>query len=188
MVEPCAVNPRGWHARGMQRKGRRFGDRAATLTLFSGLPGSGKTTLARRLEAEGKGVRLATDEWQDRLGVPHSESAFHERLQAALYQHALVLLRRGVDVILEDGLWMKAERAQKFADARSCGALIDLHVFDVDYDTLWTRLQKRNEEGASGAAPITSEHLRSAWDLFEPVSAEELLRVDSHRTHSGGFA
>lgn len=170
----------------MERNGVHVGKRLATLTLFSGLPGAGKTTLARRLEHEGGGVRLATDEWQERLGIPHSESDFHERLQVALYQHALVLLRRGVDVILEDGLWMKAERAQKFADARSCGALIDLHVFEVDYDTLWGRLQRRNSEGPAGAAPITSEQLRAAWDLFEPVSADELRQVDSSRTHTGG--
>jgi predicted kinase len=158
-----------------------------TLTLFSGLPGSGKTTLARRLEHEGRGVRLATDEWQDRLGIPHSDSDFHERLQAALYRHALVLLRQGVDVILEDGLWMRAERIEKFADARSSGALIDLHVFDVDYDTLWSRLQERNADGKAGAAPITSEQLRAASAMFQPVSVDELSQVDSYRSHSGGL-
>jgi predicted kinase len=176
-----------WHPRCMEHNGPSVRNHRATLTLFSGLPGSGKTTLARRLEYQGRGVRLATDEWQDLLGIAHSESAFHERLQAALYQHALVLLRRGVDVILEDGLWMKAERAEKIADARSCDALIELHVFKVDYDTLWARLQKRNSEGVAGAAPITSEHLRSAWTLFEPVSAEELVQVDSYSTHTGGL-
>lgn len=83
----------------------------ATITLFCGLPGSGKTTLARRLESQGRGVRICTDEWQFALGVPPDDDDFHERLQVTLYQHALGLLRVGCDVILEDGLWRAEERA-----------------------------------------------------------------------------
>ena len=75
-----------------------------TLTLFCGLPGSGKTTLARRLEAEDAGVRICTDDWQAELGVPHQDVGFHDRLQPVLYRHALALLEHGTDVILEDGL------------------------------------------------------------------------------------
>ena len=160
---------------------------APTLVLFCGLPGSGKTTLARRLEAEGRGVRLSAEAWQAALGVGHADSDFHERLQSTLYAHALTLLRRGVDVILEDGLWMRAERAEKIADARSCAARVELHVFDVDHDTLWARLEQRNDEAESAAYPMTEAELRWAGGLFEPVTAEELAAVDAHARHSGGL-
>ena len=83
---------------------------APTLTLFCGLPGSSKSTLAQSLEAVGRGVRLSADAWQADLGVGHAATAFHDRLQGVLYRHALTLLRRGVDVILEDGLWTADER------------------------------------------------------------------------------
>ncbi|CAA9310771.1 MAG: hypothetical protein AVDCRST_MAG61-1701 [uncultured Friedmanniella sp.] len=159
---------------------------APTLTLFCGLPGSGKSTLAKRLEAEGRGVRLSTDEWQATLGLEHTAIDFHGRLQAVLYQHALVLLRQGVDVILEDGLWMAEERAEKFAAARSCLARIELHVFDVDYDTLWARLQCRNDQSGPADYPMTEDELSWAWSIFQPVSAEELSQVDSYAFHTGG--
>jgi predicted kinase len=155
--------------------------------LFCGLPGSGKSTLARRLEGEGRGVRLCTDEWQAALRVGHSETGFHERLQGVLYRHALALLRQGVDVILEDGLWMTEERTAKFADARSSSARIELHVFDVDYDTLWERLRGRNEEAKSADYPLTADELRRAWGLFQPLSAQELTEVDSYVMHTGGL-
>lgn len=157
-----------------------------TVTLFCGLPGSGKTTLAKRLEAEGRGVRLCTDDWQTGLGIDHTDTDFHDRLQLLLYRHALTLLRRGVGVILEDGLWMAEERTEKFRDARACGAHIDSHVFNVPYDTLWNRLQGRNKEAAPGAYPMTEEEFRRAWDLFQCPSPEELASVDSHKFHAGG--
>lgn len=77
------------------------------LTLFCGLPGAGKTTLAKRLEQAGRGVRLCTDDWQGPLGVPHADTDFHDRLQRRLYDHAMTLLLTGCDVLLEDGLWMQ---------------------------------------------------------------------------------
>ena len=158
--------------------------RVPTLTLFCGLPGAGKTTLARRLEAQGRGVRLCTDDWQAELGVSHADTDFHGRLQRHLYQHGLTLLRAGVDVILEDGLWMAAERTEKFADARACGARIELHVFDVAYEELWSRLQGRRSAADPTAYPMTEQELRWAWDLFEPPSAAELATVDSFTVHA----
>jgi predicted kinase len=154
-----------------------------TLTLFCGLPGAGKTTLAKRLEADGAGIRICTDDWQAELGVPHEDIGFHDRLQPVLYRHALTLLEHGTDVILEDGLWLRSERAEKFADARQRGARIVLHVFDVPRDVLWARLQKRTADVDAGAYPMTEEELDWAWGIFQPPTASELAdldRVDIH--------
>lgn len=159
-----------------------------TVILFCGLPGAGKTTLAKRLEAEGRGIRVCTDDWQAELGVPHADVAFHERLQPVLYRHALDLLRHGTDVILEDGLWRREERVEKFRDARAAGARIELHVFDVDRETLWARLRQRNAEPAQGAYPMTREELELAWSLFEPLDDSELAAVDAKFIHHGGTA
>lgn len=155
----------------------------ATLTLFCGLPGSGKTTLAKQLEAAGRGVRICTDDWQAELGVAYADEDFHERLQPVLYRHALVLLRHGTDVILEDGLWRREERTEKFSDARAAGARIELHVFDVSAATLWSRLRRRNDEASTGAFPMTIEELRTALSVFEPPTPDELSAVDQYRIH-----
>lgn len=157
-----------------------------TLTLFCGLPGSGKTTLARRLEQAGVGVRLATDEWQAAVGVPHADAAFHERLQSVLSRHALTLLRAGTDVILEDGLWTARERAVVFGNARAAGARVSMHVFDVDLDTLWARIRRRNAAAAADAVPMSEADLREAWAVFEPIRGDELDAVDEHTRHRGG--
>lgn len=157
-----------------------------TVTLFCGLPGSGKTTLAKRLEAQGRGLRLCTDDWEMELGVDHADTGFHDRLQRLLYGHALTLLNRGVSIILEDGLWTSGERAEKFRDIRACGSRIEFYVFDVPYDSLWNRLQARNHEAAPGAYPMTEDDLRLAWDLFQAPSAAELASVDFYELRAGG--
>ena len=131
-------------------------------------------------------MRLSTDEWQAGLGVGHTETDFHGRLQDVLYRHGLALLRHGVDVILEDGLWTTDERTAKFTDARACSARIELHVFDVGYDTLWDRLRRRNEQAESADYPMTEAELRWAWSVFQPLSPTELTKVDSYAMHAGG--
>ena len=155
----------------------------ATLTLFCGLPGAGKTTLAKALEGQGRGVRICTDDWQQDLGVDSADDDFHERLQRLLYEHALALLATGCNVILEDGLWRAVEREEKFRDARARGARIEFHVFDVPLDDLWSRLHHRNRAGAAGAFPMTREQLDAAWELFEPPSVAELDSVDRAFLH-----
>ncbi|MGB7979410.1 MAG: ATP-binding protein [Candidatus Nanopelagicales bacterium] len=156
-----------------------------TLTLFCGLPGSGKTTLAKRLEVEGAGFRVCTDDVQAELGVPPDDSLFHERLQVVLYRRALALLDHGIDVILEDGLWTRAERADKFADARRHGARVVLHVFDMPREQLWARLQQRTATGPPGAFPVSEAELDAARRIFEVPTASELADLDQVVVHSG---
>jgi predicted kinase len=57
---------------------------APVLILICGLPGAGKTTLARRLEQELPAIRLSPDEWIADLGVDFYNEAFRDRLERRL--------------------------------------------------------------------------------------------------------
>ena len=81
-----------------------------TLFLICGLPGSGKTTLAKRLKRERAALRLTPDEWMAHIardGNDEVKRAAVEKLQWEIAQRVLSL---GVNVILESGFWARNER------------------------------------------------------------------------------
>jgi predicted kinase len=85
------------------------------LVLMCGLPGSGKTTLGRKLAVEIPAIRLCTDEWQVALKVSHSDEAFHDLLEDQLWVLGQELIKLGQSVIFEKGLWRRNERDEKKA-------------------------------------------------------------------------
>src|SRR5436190_3281366 len=88
----------------------------ATLHLMVGLPCSGKTTLAQKLEREQSALRLTVDEWHIQLfGQDAEESehnARHSLIEAMLWNIASRALELGTNVILDYGFWARAEREE----------------------------------------------------------------------------
>ena len=65
------------------------------LNAFCGLPGSGKTALAREIERSAGAVRINTDEWVADLGVDFFDYDFRNKLQVRLYLLGVRLLELG---------------------------------------------------------------------------------------------
>ncbi|MFD4775472.1 AAA family ATPase, partial [Streptomyces sp. NPDC058427] len=84
--------------------------------LLAGITGSGKTTVARALAGHGY-MRLSVDEEVHRLhgryGVDYPEDTYFERerpVVEAIRQRFVKELEAGNDVVLDHGLWRRAER------------------------------------------------------------------------------
>jgi Predicted kinase len=145
----------------------------ATLHLICGLPGSGKTTLARRLETEGAGLRLSPDEWMLALGYNLYDKQPRARIEQLQWDLAQQLLAKGVSVILENGFWSRQERKTYREIAGSLGAQTRLHYLAVPIDELKRRIIERNESAPAGAV-VDPDDLRVWARVFQAPTEDEL--------------
>ncbi|NJK43586.1 MAG: ATP-binding protein [Pleurocapsa sp. SU_196_0] len=147
----------------------------ATLHLVCGLPGAGKTTLARRLEIELGAVRLCPDEWMEALGVSLFDTAFRDRLEGKLTELARDILRQGGNAIIEFGSWSKAERGALRSLAVQCDAAVHLYWLEVRVAELARRVRER---GGAEAAALTEAFLQGISEAVERPSDAEGLEFD----------
>ncbi|MEV4135857.1 AAA family ATPase [Dactylosporangium sp. NPDC049742] len=148
------------------------------LILICGLPGAGKSTLARRIVAGRPAVRLCPDEWMEDLRIDLFDEDTRDRLERRFWVHAQELLRLGQTVVLESGFWVRAERDEKRLAARALGTGVELHYLTAPVDELARRIAARAAAGEPGAVPISRELLDTYVPLFEAPTAEELALFD----------
>ena len=148
----------------------------ARLILICGLPGSGKTTLAKELAPRVPAVRLSPDEWKHDLGIDYYDEQRRVQLENRLWRLGQELLALGQSVILENGFWTREERDELRLSARTLGVAVELHYLEAPVEELWRRLQVRNDAARPGAVPIKREDLQRWARQFEaPDPAERAL-------------
>jgi predicted kinase len=152
--------------------------RSGRLILLCGLPGSGKTTLAKRLAADVPALRLCPDEWLARLSIDLYAEEPRARLETLFWRHAQDLLRLGQCVILEFGFWGRTERDEKRLGARALGAAVELRYLPVPLEELCRRLEARNREGAWDTVPVTRDMIEQWAKIFEAPDGDELAFYD----------
>lgn len=163
-----------------------------TLYLTCGLPGSGKTTLAKRIEQETSALRLTGDEWMHKLypgiSTPEAETGpCRSRVESLQWEIAIRALKLGCNVVVDWGVWSKEERDICRTRAREVGARVVLCFLDVPIDELWNRLSQRNAELSAGTFDIPREALVRWSDLFQRPTDDELALYDVPVDGAGAY-
>jgi predicted kinase len=145
-----------------------------SLAIVCGLPGTGKTTHAKRLERLLPAIRLCPDEWMEALGLDLYDEHRRSKLEALQWKLAQRLLSRGVSVIIEWGTWARSERDRLRTRARALGATVELYYLTAPADVLLKRIQRRGRENP----PITRGKFMRWYNAFEAPTKQELALFD----------
>ncbi|MEU8538064.1 AAA family ATPase [Streptomyces parvulus] len=153
----------------------------ARLILMAGLPGSGKTTVARELESRGF-LRLCPDErvfeQHGHYGRDFPRGSYKIRERPILTEVAAELrtaLAAGRDVVLDHGLWTHDERQEWRQVGENAGAAVTLLYLPASHAELWERIKERNASTFDdpNAMYFSQEDLLRHGARFEPPADDE---------------
>jgi len=144
------------------------------LIIVCGLPGSGKTTLAKELEGRLRAIRFSPDEWMDALSLDVYDEERRGKIEALQWKFGQELLALGLTVIIEWGTWGRSERDTLRLGARALGAAVELHYLAARADVLFDRIQRRRLENP----PIERDALSRWFEMFQVPTPEEMAFFD----------
>lgn len=148
-----------------------------TVYVLCGFIGAGKTTFARKLEERTGAVRITKDEWLIRLiGNDPTIDGYEDydhRVCELSRDVAFQLAEKGIDVIIDEGVWEKELRDMLRRRIEDIGAQPVLYFLDTPIETIRERVARRNMHPANDSFTISGELLEGYLKSWQPPSEDE---------------
>jgi predicted kinase len=153
------------------------GNRQTIAHIVVGFIGAGKTTFARRLEQETGAVRFTKDEWMVRLfgNTPPKDkfAEYDHRMATLATDMALKCLQAGVDVIIDEGFWVKEHRDAIRERVTEAGAVAKVYYIEAPLEVMKARTLARSDNPPADSYVIDEVDFDHYWGFFRPPGEEE---------------
>ena len=149
----------------------------ATVYVLCGFIGAGKTTFAKKLEEQTGAVRITKDEWLIQMvGNDPTIDGYEDydsKMCGLSRDVAFQLAAKGIDVIIDEGVWEKEQRDMLRRRIEEVGAQVVLYYLDTPIATIRERVARRNMNAAKDSFKISGELLDFYLQYWEPPSEDE---------------
>lgn len=123
-------------------------------------------------------VRMCPDDWMMSSGIDLWDADARSRIEQFQLALSLELVSRGQPVVIEWGVWTRAERDELRDAARAVGAAVELRYVTAAADELWRRIVERDLDGRWGSRSIRRDELDAWTEVYEVPDAEEMSTYD----------
>jgi predicted kinase len=159
-----------------------------TLFLTVGLPATGKTTVARRIEVEERALRLTKDEWVKALYGLANPPAATDVIEGRLIEIGMHALELGINVVIDFGLWGRDERSALRQAAADLGAAVEMRYLELPPAEQRRRLDQRLAEEPHTTWHISEEELAKWTAIISVPTQGELDGSEALDGPPAGFA
>jgi predicted kinase len=149
-------------------------DEQVTSYLIVGLPGAGKTTRAKELEASESALRLTPDEWQLALFGGENPPDKRDLVEGKLVHLGMRAAELGINVVFDFGLWGKDERSALRWIAGTLGVRSHVVYLPIDHDEQRRRVTHRFASAPHQTFHMSDVELQRWRAQFQAPDDEEL--------------
>ena len=144
--------------------------------MICSLPGSGKTTLSKKLAEKKRTIRLCPDEWIISLGMSdrYLDAKHRPIVEELQWEIALDMAKNGANVVLENGYWTAENRIGYADSAKKEGIKTELHFLDIDLEELSRRIEHRNKNLPKFSLKVSQKELTRWHEKFQAPTIQEL--------------
>ena len=149
----------------------------ATVYVLCGFIDAGKTTFAKKLEEQTGAVRITKDEWLIQMvgndPTIDGYEGYDSRICGLSRDVAFQLAAKGIDVIIDEGVWSREQRDTLRKRAEAVDARAVVYFLDTPIETIRERVARRNMNAARDSFKISGELLDFYLQYWEPPSEDE---------------
>jgi len=145
--------------------------------IICGFIGSGKTTFAKKLEKETGAFRITKDEWMIKIfgNSPLIEKfdEYDNKVIELSRSAALQLLSHGIDVIIDEGFWVRSQREEIKRRIEQRGATAVLYYVKCPMDIMKKRTIDRSGDPPEDSFKISGKMFDNYAKYWEPPADDE---------------